>query len=66
MQRAAQLGFEVPRTLITTDPEDVRSVCQEKGYYDKGNFAGAFKTEKNVRLFSLTSGREIPDKGVAK
>jgi glutathione synthase/RimK-type ligase-like ATP-grasp enzyme len=25
LRRAAQLGFEVPRTLITTDPEEVRA-----------------------------------------
>jgi len=28
---------------FSTDPEDVRSICQEKGFYDKGNFATVFK-----------------------
>jgi hypothetical protein len=28
---------------FSTDPEDVRSICQEKGFYDKGNFAATFR-----------------------
>ncbi len=39
----------ITKNALTTDPEDVRSVCQEKGYYDKGNFAGTFK--RNAKLF---------------
>lgn len=33
------------------DAESVRSVCQDRGYYDKGNFATSFKTKKNAALF---------------
>ncbi len=36
---------------LSADPEDVRSICQEKGYYDKGNFASIFKREPNAKLF---------------
>jgi len=28
---------------FSTDPEDVRSISQEKGFYDKANFAAIFK-----------------------
>lgn len=38
-------GFEV-------DPEDLRSMCQEKGYYDSGNFWKAFKSSKNKAFFN--------------
>jgi len=33
------------------DPEDVRSICIEKGYYDRGNFAANFKQSRNAALF---------------
>lgn len=36
---------------LTTDPEDVRSLCQEKGFYDKANFATNFKSAKYAKLF---------------
>lgn len=36
---------------FAVDPEAVRSVCQEKGFYDKANFAANFKTAANVKLF---------------
>jgi hypothetical protein len=36
---------------LSTDPEEVRSVCQDKGYYDKGNFSGVFKSAKNAKMF---------------
>lgn len=36
---------------FTVDPEAVRSVCQEKGFYDKGNFAKNFKYEGTAKLF---------------
>lgn len=38
-------GFEV-------DPEDLRSLCQEKGYYDPTNFWKAFKSAKNKAFFN--------------
>lgn len=36
---------------LSIDPEDVRSICQEKGYYDSANFAANFKKEKYSKLF---------------
>lgn len=36
---------------MITDPEDVRSVCQEKGYYDTKNFSSNFKRGGNPKLF---------------
>lgn len=36
---------------LAADPEDVRSICQEKGFYDAGNFASTFKQVKNAKLF---------------
>jgi hypothetical protein len=36
---------------LSVDPEDVRSVCQDKGYYDKANFAKTFKAGKNAAFF---------------
>jgi len=41
----------IEKNSLTTDPEEVRSVCQDKGYYDKGNFSGVFKQERNTKLF---------------
>jgi uncharacterized protein with HEPN domain len=36
---------------FSVDPEDVRSICQEKGFYDAANFIKNFKTPKNAALF---------------
>ncbi len=36
---------------MSADPEDVRSVCQAKGFYDKANFAAIFKKPKYTKLF---------------
>lgn len=36
---------------FAVDPEDVRSICQEKGFYDKANFAAHFKKPANAKLF---------------
>jgi hypothetical protein len=41
----------VLKDSMSADPEDVRSVCQAKGFYDKANFATNFKTPKNAKLF---------------
>jgi len=46
---ALKNGIENNR--LTADPEAVRSICQEKGYYDKGNFAANFKKPANAKLF---------------
>jgi hypothetical protein len=45
--KSALLGGE-----MTVDPEAVRSVCIEKGFYDKANFAATFKTPANKGLFN--------------
>lgn len=36
---------------LSVDPEDVRSVCQDKGFYDANNFAAYFKKAKYSKLF---------------
>ena len=36
---------------MSVDPEDVRSMCQDKGFYDKANFATNFKGAKVQPLF---------------
>ncbi len=36
---------------FSTDPEDVRSICQEKGFYDRANFAAVFKRDPYVGYF---------------
>jgi len=36
---------------LSVDPEDVRSICQEKGFYDRANFAAIFKRPNNLALF---------------
>lgn len=36
---------------FSVDPEAVRSICQDKGFYDKANFAKTFKQEGNAKLF---------------
>lgn len=36
---------------LTVDPEAVRSVCQEKGYYDRPNFSSTFKRTQYAKLF---------------
>jgi hypothetical protein len=40
------------KNSFAVDPEDVRSICQEKGFYDAGNFATTFKKAKNAALFA--------------
>ncbi len=37
--------------VMTVDPESVRSICQDKGYYDAPNFAAIFKRPKYKKLF---------------
>ncbi len=46
---ALKNAFE--KNEFTVDPEAVRSVCQEKGFYDAANFAKNFKIPKNAELF---------------
>ena len=42
----------IEKNSISVDPEDVRSVCIAKGFYDKKNFATNFKKEGNAKYFS--------------
>lgn len=37
---------------MSCDAEAVRSICQEKGYYDKKNFTAIFKRPANAKLFN--------------
>lgn len=37
---------------MSCDAESVRSICQEKGYYDKKNFSTIFKKPAYAKLFS--------------
>jgi len=39
---------------LLVDPEDVRSVCQDKGFYDTANFAANFKKTNIAKLFKNT------------
>lgn len=41
----------IENNKFEVDAESVRSVCQDRGYYDKSNFATNFKTKKNAALF---------------
>lgn len=39
------------KNSLTADPEEVRSIVQEKGYYDQPNFATNFKAPKYADFF---------------
>ena len=41
----------ITSNTFSVDPEAVRSICQEKGFYDKANFAKNFKQEATAKLF---------------
>jgi len=41
----------ITSNTFSADPEDVRSICQEKGFYDAANFIKNFKTPKNAAMF---------------
>ncbi len=41
----------IENNKLETDPEAVRSICQDKGYYDKSNFAANFKKAKAASYF---------------
>jgi hypothetical protein len=45
---------------MSADPEDVRSICQAKGFYDKANFATNFKSAKNAKLFKTVLAPQGP------
>ena len=44
----------IENNAFTVDPEAVRSVCQDKGYYDKKNFAATFKKAAYAKYFKGT------------
>ena len=50
---ALLLAFKsaVLKGTFTVDPEDVRSICKEKGVYDQPNFASTFTYKGNAILF---------------
>jgi uncharacterized protein with HEPN domain len=58
--RSALLGgaFDV-------DPEAVRSICIEKGFYDKANFAAIFKRKPNANLFKDEMVAQGPARGLS-
>lgn len=41
----------IQNNTLKADPEEIRSMVQEKGFYDSPNFAKNFKKEKNAALF---------------
>lgn len=41
----------IQNNTLKADPEEIRSIVQEKGFYDSANFAGNFKKQKNAALF---------------
>lgn len=45
------LKSAILKNEFIVDPEDVRSVCKEKGFYDASNFAANFKYSANKSLF---------------
>jgi hypothetical protein len=55
LQRAARFGFEIPRTLITSDPEEVRS------FYDVCNGQMVFKVMTDPLLGAPTMAEKHPD-----
>lgn len=60
LQRAAQLGFEVPRTLITTDPEAVRT------FYDQCGRQIVFKVMSDPFLGAPKLARKYPQESPEK
>jgi hypothetical protein len=56
---------------LSADPEDVRSICQEKGFYDRANFASNFKVASFAKLFKKPlephgEGQELSAEGQAQ
>lgn len=52
---------------MAVDPEGVRSMCIEKGFYDKANFAAIFKRAPNKDMFNgLLESQGQPRKLTAK
>lgn len=51
---ALENTFTSEKGELRVDPEKLRSICQEKGYYDPPNFAKTLKTKNNDPLFGGT------------
>jgi hypothetical protein len=45
------LKSAIEANSFSVDPEAVRSICQDKGFYDSANFSTIFKRESNKKLF---------------
>ena len=45
------LSSGITSNAMVADPEAVRSICQEKGFYDAKNFSGNFRKPANAALF---------------
>jgi len=48
------LRSAITSNVFEVDPEAVRSMCQEKGFYDAADFIKNFKTPKNAAFFQGT------------
>ena len=46
---ALKKGIE--KNVLEVDPEEVRSICQDKGFYDAANFSTNFKGGVTAKLF---------------
>jgi hypothetical protein len=46
---ALKKGIE--KNVLEVDPEEVRSICQDKGFYDAANFSTNFKGAVTAKLF---------------
>lgn len=42
----------IESNVLSADPEKIRSVCQEKGFYDKANFIKNFKGTTTAGYFT--------------
>ena len=49
---------------LSADPEDIRSVCQDKGFYDPANFAANFRKAKYSKLFKGPMERQGDPQGL--
>ncbi len=49
---------------LTVDPEEIRSVCQNKGFYDAANFAANFKKAKYLKFFKGPMERQGDPQGL--
>ena len=49
---------------LSVDPEDVRSVCQDKGFYDTANFGTNFKRATYAKLFKGPMERQGDPQGL--